>query len=116
MSLLAFGVNHKTAPVEIREKVAFAPEQLSGALHDLVAWDGLREAAILSTCNRTELYCGTMDDGQDTPERYRKVLLQWFCSYHNLDIEQVRPYTYLYPDQSAVWTPWCWGSRRSWGR
>ncbi len=102
MSLLAFGVNHKTAPVEIREKVAFAPDQLSGALHDLVERDGLREAAILSTCNRTELYCGTEEDGADTPEHYRKVLLQWFCSYHGLDIEQVKPYIYLYPDQSAV--------------
>ncbi len=101
MSLLAFGVNHKTAPVEIREKVAFAPDRLSNALHELMARDGLREAAILSTCNRTELYCGTADDSICTID-YRKILLQWFCSYHNLNIQQVEPYTYLYPDQSAV--------------
>ena len=99
MSLLAFGVNHKTAPVEIREKVAFAPERVSGALRELLARDGLREAAILSTCNRTELYCGTADDGVMD---YREVLLQWFCSYHDIDSRRVEPYTYLYPDRSAV--------------
>ncbi len=102
MSLLAFGVNHKTAPVEIREKVAFPPEQLSSALHELVARDGLREAAILSTCNRTELYCGTADDKPSTADHYRAALLEWFCSYHKLDVRQVEPYIYLYPDQSAV--------------
>jgi len=101
MSLLAFGVNHKTAPVEIREKVAFAPERLSGALQELMARKGLQEAAILSTCNRTELYCGTADDNDATID-YQGILLQWFCSYHKIDSKLVEPYTYLYPDQSAV--------------
>ncbi len=101
MSLLAFGVNHKTAPVEIREKVAFAPERVPGALQELTSYDGLREAAILSTCNRTELYCGTADKEIQIID-YRQMLLEWFCSYHNLDVKQVEPYIYLYPDQSAV--------------
>ncbi len=101
MSLLAFGVNHKTAPVEIREKVAFAPERVPDALQELTSQDGLREAAILSTCNRTELYCGTADREIQIID-YRRLLLEWFCSYHRLDVKQVEPYIYLYPDQSAV--------------
>ncbi len=101
MSLLAFGVNHKTAPVEIREKVAFAPDRVTDALQQLLAREGLREAAILSTCNRTELYCGTTADADEQLD-YRKILLQWFCTYHNLDPKVVAPYTYLYPGRSAV--------------
>jgi len=101
MSLLAFGVNHKTAPVKIREKVAFAPERVPDALQELTSREGLREAAILSTCNRTELYCGTADSEIQVVD-YRQMLLEWFCSYHQLDVRRVEPYIYLYPDQSAV--------------
>ncbi len=101
MSLLAFGVNHKTAPVKIREKVAFAPERVPSALQELTSREGLREAAILSTCNRTELYCGTADSEIQVVD-YRQMLLEWFCSYHQLDVRRVEPYIYLYPDQSAV--------------
>jgi glutamyl-tRNA reductase len=62
MKLLTLGINHHTAPVDVREKVAFDPEYLQEALHDLrqhlsgVSQSGLPEATILSTCNRTELY------------------------------------------------------------
>ena len=56
MTLIAFGINHKTAPVEIREKVAFAPEKMESALHECVKTGDVNEAAIVSTCNRTELY------------------------------------------------------------
>ncbi|NIQ93793.1 MAG: glutamyl-tRNA reductase, partial [Desulfuromonadales bacterium] len=55
MDLLIVGINHVTAPVALREKVAFAPEQLGHALFDLKSTAGLREIAILSTCNRTEV-------------------------------------------------------------
>ncbi|MDX1605373.1 MAG: hypothetical protein R3202_04220, partial [Candidatus Competibacterales bacterium] len=58
MPLLAVGINHKTAPVSIREQVAFTPERLPDALRDLRSSGGASEVAILSTCNRTELYCG----------------------------------------------------------
>jgi glutamyl-tRNA reductase len=93
MSLLAFGINHKTAPVDIREKVAFDPQKLPDALRQLVNSAHINEAAILSTCNRTELYCET--------DNFEEVL-QWFCQYHELDVETVRPYTYAHPDQDAV--------------
>ena len=57
MALIALGLNHLTAPLALRERVAFSPDQTAPALLDLAGLDGVREAAILSTCNRTEIYC-----------------------------------------------------------
>ena len=56
MNLVIVGINHTTAPVSLREKVAFAPDALGLALHDLRSTETLDEVAILSTCNRTEIY------------------------------------------------------------
>jgi glutamyl-tRNA reductase len=56
MSLYTLGLNHTTAPLALRERVAFAPDVLSDALRDLVGSARVKEAAILSTCNRTEVY------------------------------------------------------------
>lgn len=95
MHLLALGINHHTAPVEIREKAAFAPDRLTEALHDLTRRGGAGEAAILSTCNRTELYCRL-----DSPHDER--VLNWFCEYHRLRPQDIAPYLYRYPDREAV--------------
>jgi len=57
MSLLAIGLNHKSAPIGIREKVTFGPDIIVGALRSLTERPGVDEAVILSTCNRTEAYC-----------------------------------------------------------
>ena len=62
MTLVLVGLNHKTAPVDVREKVAFGPAQLAAALQDLAAPAGVQEGIIVSTCNRTELYC-VLDGG-----------------------------------------------------
>ena len=95
MALYAFGINHKTAPVEIREQVAFAPEGIEDALATLVAEKGVNEAAIISTCNRTELYCGLDDDDDGT-------VLDWFRRYHKLELDEVSPYFYAHPNDGAV--------------
>ena len=95
MALLAVGVNHKTAPVSIRERVSFAPERLADALKELTSSPQVNEAAILSTCNRTELVCCSRDGGTDT-------IIDWFEHYHKLNPEEVRPYIYIHPDQMAV--------------
>ena len=95
MSLLTFGINHKTAPVEIRERVAFPPGQVTDALRELVGRPAVNEAAILSTCNRTELYC-QVEDGLSDP------VAEWFGDYHQLSAEQLTPYAYTLPDQTAV--------------
>ena len=56
MTLIAYGINHSTAPIDIREKVCFGNEIMPDALNELKHQNGVYEAAILSTCNRTEIY------------------------------------------------------------
>ena len=95
MTLLAFGINHKTAPVEIREKVAFPPEKVRDALLDLVKHESVNEAVILSTCNRTEVYCGLDYPAND-------AILEWLSEFHHLPLEAISPYIYAYSDSDAV--------------
>ncbi|NJN47282.1 MAG: glutamyl-tRNA reductase [Candidatus Competibacteraceae bacterium] len=95
MPLLALGINHKTAPVTIRERVAFSAECLVPALQELIACGGAREAAILSTCNRTELYCGL-----DQPDAH--PIVRWLGDYHALQSAELKPYIYQHPDGGAV--------------
>jgi glutamyl-tRNA reductase len=95
MPLLALGINHKTAPVDIRERVVFAPTALHDALRDLAARPGVSEAAILSTCNRTELYCELDSDNPDT-------VREWLSGYHTLPLKDLDHYIYVHPGQAAV--------------
>ncbi len=92
MQLYVIGVNHTTAPLQIREHVAFNSDHLGNALHELTL-NGATEAAILSTCNRTELYCST-----DDPQK----ALDWLSQYHHLEKEAIAPYIYTLPDDEAV--------------
>jgi glutamyl-tRNA reductase len=92
MSLFALGLNHHTAPLAIRERVAFGPERLLTALKDLTS-RRVQEAAILSTCNRTEVYFATQEP-QDAAD--------WLAQYHQLPLADVSPYLYTYPDRDAV--------------
>lgn len=95
MGLLTLGFNHVTAPVEVRERVAFASHQLPDALHDLRQDLAVQEVAILSTCNRTELYCntGTVDQAP---------LLRWIADYHRLDLRRLESASYAYQHEAAV--------------
>ena len=95
MTLLAFGINHKTAPVSIREKVAFPPDKVEEALQDMLNQSAASEAAIVSTCNRTELYVGVNDESGQT-------VIDWFSQYHNLTPDEVKPYIYTHLDNDAV--------------
>ncbi|MEK6550327.1 MAG: glutamyl-tRNA reductase [Pseudomonadota bacterium] len=95
MHLLTVGLNHQTAPVAIRERAAFAPERLLAALQDIRRQGTADEVAILSTCNRTELYCG-LDPAND-----RRVV-EWFCDYHHIARGEIEPHLYRHPDQEAV--------------
>jgi len=95
MSLLALGINHKTAPVEIRERVVFGPDHLQEALHGLTACPEVQEAAILSTCNRVELYCEVADANS-------AAVIDWLRRYHHLDAKQFDNYLYIHPDALAV--------------
>lgn len=92
MQLYVIGVNHTTAPIQIRENVAFNSEHLGSALRELTLHDAT-EAAILSTCNRTELYCSAND-----PQKP----LNWLSQYHKVDVNQLQPYIYTLPNDEAV--------------
>ncbi len=95
MSLIALGINHQTAPVEIREKVTFAPEQMVDALNQAAALEEVNEAVIVSTCNRTELYC-------EVGENYKNSLIHWLSEFHSLDFNELNPYIYQHRDEQAT--------------
>lgn len=95
MTLLALGINHKTAPVEVRERVAFAPERLAEAMQHACQAAGLREVAILSTCNRTEVYGSSLEPGSEK-------LLAWLAHYHGLDVARLQDCSYRYENDAAA--------------
>lgn len=95
MALLAVGLNHKTAPVQIRERVAFAPDQLPETLRNLAAQANISEAAILSTCNRTEMLCCV--DVADSA-----IIIEWLRQHHKFSENELNPYMYIHPEQMAV--------------
>ncbi|WP_300271984.1 glutamyl-tRNA reductase [Halomonas sp.] len=95
MTLLALGINHRTATVEVREQVAFDPAELDAALGELRGLPEVREAAVLSTCNRTELYCVTEPEGE-------AVVLDWLGRFHGLPVEDLSRCAYHYLDHEAA--------------
>ncbi len=96
MSLFVLGINHTTAPVALREKFAFAPEHLTQAARSLAAVPGVAESALLSTCNRTELYCNLVDHAADN------AVSGWLCTAHQLSAQELSPYLYRHTNQEAV--------------
>lgn len=95
MGFIALGINHRTAGVEVRERVSFSPEQLPDALQRLRAEAGADEVAILSTCNRTELYCAQEQLDADR-------LVEWVARFHGMTAEELRRSSYLHQDAGAV--------------
>ncbi|HEZ1496020.1 TPA: glutamyl-tRNA reductase [Neisseria meningitidis] len=92
MQLTAVGLNHQTAPLSIREKLAFAAAALPKAVRNLARSNAATEAVILSTCNRTELYC--VGDSEE--------IIRWLADYHSLPIEEISPYLYTLGMQETV--------------
>ena len=95
MTLLALGINHKTAPVALREKVAFTPDSLVEALASLKKLEGVNESVIVSTCNRTELYVNAQHDSATT-------LLSWLSEFHHLDVDEIEKNSYILRQDDAV--------------
>ena len=87
MSIIVIGVNHTTAPLSIREKVYFALDALPLYLQDMLHRGYANEAVLLSTCNRSELYCDTNDVG---------LVREWFYAQTMLPEAEITPATYLY--------------------
>lgn len=95
MTILALGVNHKTASVEVREKVAFSPDELEMALQSLTQLGHVSESVIVSTCNRTELYCHL--EAADL-----EPVIQWLADFHQLSAAELGQYLYQHADEHAV--------------
>ncbi|MBT8615288.1 glutamyl-tRNA reductase [Polynucleobacter paneuropaeus] len=106
MKLLTLGINHHTAPVAIREKVAFDPEFLQEALHNLrqhlvgANQAGLPEATILSTCNRTEVYCAANDS--NAANLLHEATFDWLAKTQRLAPSSLQPHIYSLPQSEAV--------------
>lgn len=97
MSLLAIGINHNTATVEIREKVSFAPETMPESLASVLSIPGIDETVILSTCNRSEIYCAAEESTKGA-----EALVQWLAEHHNIDPNDLRKALYVHTDKTAV--------------
>ncbi len=91
--IFTLGINHHSAPLAIRERVAFGADKLPHALADLVHSQAVKEAAILSTCNRTEIYCAA-----ETPD----AVIDWLAHYHGIPRAEIAPYVYAHPQPEAV--------------
>lgn len=95
MTLLALGINYNTAPVAIRERLAFPADALDNTLKKLLNIGGIHEAAILSTCNRTEFYCQASTSDQT-------ALVEWIADTKQIKATEFTPYLYSHIDQQSI--------------
>jgi len=93
MSLVALGINHKTASVSLREQIAFSPDQMVAALEQLKSFNNQSEAVVVSTCNRTELYCHHIQAQQ---------LIDWLQQFHDVDKKALESSLYIHQGVDAV--------------
>lgn len=93
MVFVACGLNHKTAPLEMREKIAIPATMHDSLLNSLIDLPEINEAALLSTCNRTEIYCDTKDPN---------ILCEWLAHTHQLPHDKIAPFFYLHQDQQGI--------------
>ena len=92
MNLNIIGLNHKTAPLGLREKLVFRADQISHALLDLKC-NKVNQVAILSTCNRTEIYF-------NGPKK--QIVCQWLADYHHIKLSQLKKHLYHYSNKDAL--------------
>ncbi|MCX7724150.1 MAG: glutamyl-tRNA reductase [Thermodesulfovibrio sp.] len=106
MSLTVVGLNHKTAPIEIREKLAFgSKEAIKEALRELIQKENIAEAVILSTCNRVEIYVysNLSSDKENRETKSIEELIKEFISkFHKIEKSSFENYLYVYKDRQAV--------------
>lgn len=102
MALLLVGINHTTASIDLREKVAFPPAIISEALSDLMALPAVAEAVIVSTCNRTEIYVDFTVDHTPNGELQFRPLIEWLSRYHDLNSNQLEQSCYFFQGAEVV--------------
>ena len=98
-NLILLGINHNTAPIEVRERLAIAPSRLADATRALAHQPGIREALILSTCNRVELLT-VQDAAHSTPEI--PGTLNFLYEYLNIPITDLQPHLYEFREREAI--------------
>ena len=100
MKLIALGINHNSAHVDVRERVAFAPEQVAEAMNDACRQADVDEVVVLSTCNRTEIYA-VAPAKSEAPEKARE-LIDWMAGYHHLSADELRSAAYHHEGDEAL--------------
>ena len=102
INLIALGINHNSAAVEVRERVAFAPEQVSEALVDAMRTAALEEVVILSTCNRTEIYAIVPGGNTLVLADRARHMIDWMANYHHLSAPELRESAYHFEGDMAL--------------
>lgn len=126
MALFLVGINHTTASIDLREKVAFPPEIVNAALQDIYGLPEVNEAVIVSTCNRTEIYLDLLTEdteggdqdsaGKQASKNHneialaenrqlidrRQMVIQWLASYHKLDLDELGQCSYFFANDDVV--------------
>lgn len=97
MGIIAVGLSHKTAPIEVREKLNFPEKTLPDALRKLMTYEGIRESLIVSTCNRVEIYASVQDSSGGID-----LIKQFISDYHGLARQALDESLYVYPDAQGV--------------
>ncbi|MEW5768611.1 MAG: glutamyl-tRNA reductase [bacterium] len=97
MQIILVGSSHKISEITTREKLYFSEKALPHALQELLTYNGLTEAGILSTCNRVEIYAVSTD-----PEQARANIISFLSHYHHLPADEIGPKLYTYFDQEAI--------------
>ncbi|PPI88789.1 glutamyl-tRNA reductase [Candidatus Pantoea edessiphila] len=97
MTLFVLGVNHKTASINLRERLSFGQEIVHKALNNLLSNSRIQSAVFISTCNRIEIYISINE--QVTLKEY---LINWLCKYHRLNKEEISNSLYYYKNREAI--------------
>ena len=97
MHIVVVGLSHHTAPVEIRERLAFAPTAMEKPLRQLLALPAVNETLIVSTCNRVELYAVTKE-----PDPAAAALRRFLADYHGVPLEEIEQHLYDHQGEDAI--------------
>jgi glutamyl-tRNA reductase len=97
MGIIVIGLSHKSAPIEVREKLNFSESSLPDALRKLMMYEGMRECLIVSTCNRVEIYASVNDSARGIDR-----IKQFISDYHKLSRDVLEQSLYVYPDAQGV--------------
>ena len=96
MALITLGINHNSAPIDVREKIVFAPESIGESLTSIRQIDGIEEAALLSTCNRTEMMCWHNNPAVND------TLPEWLSQQHSFELGALNKHLYSFQDAEAI--------------